>query len=520
MNRAKGMSGAMAKSALILVVMVLFPTLALAQGNAEKGEVVYEKRCAVCHGAEGKGNGPGAALLSPKPRDFTRGAFKVRSTTTLPTDSDLRRVITEGIPGTSMRSWAYLSEGDRRNLVEFVKSFSRRFTEQPAGPPVQIPKPPPSSEELLALGRHYYREAGCFDCHGDTGKGDGPAAPTLKDEWGDPILAYDFTIPGRMKGGSRIEDIYRTLTVGIGGTPMPSYADSLGERERWALGYYVLSLVGKPAPAPPTQVVGAQTCKVCHQDQFERFSATTMGKLFLKHPRNDKERLGCEGCHGAGSAHLAEGVRLLAFRRGDLQTVPEQNAACLQCHEKTARLYWRGSPHALRNVACTDCHRVMEQISDRNQLAKMTEIETCGQCHPQRRAQTMRSSHMPLREGKMTCSSCHNPHGTASEKLLKANSVNENCYSCHAEKRGPFLWEHAPVVESCSNCHEPHGTNHEKLLKIFRPRLCQSCHVVTRHRTEPFTRTNFRVFNRSCANCHNGMIHGTNHPSGDRKFQR
>lgn len=120
----------------------------------------------------------------------------------------------------------------------------------------------------------------------------------------------------------------------------------------------------------------------------------------------------------------------------------------------------------------------------------------------------------------MTCSSCHNPHGTASEKLLKANSVNENCYSCHAEKRGPFLWEHAPVVESCSNCHEPHGTNHEKLLKIFRPRLCQSCHVVTRHRTEPFTRTNFRVFNRSCANCHNGMIHGTNHPSGDRKFQR
>jgi mono/diheme cytochrome c family protein len=106
---------------------------------------------------------------------------------------------------------------------------------------------------LLALGKTYYKEAGCFDCHGTTGRGDGPAAATLKDEWGYPIVPYDFTIPGRMKGGSAIKDIYRTLTAGIGGTPMPSYADSLGERERWALGYYVLSLAAKPAPAPAAQ---------------------------------------------------------------------------------------------------------------------------------------------------------------------------------------------------------------------------------------------------------------------------
>jgi DmsE family decaheme c-type cytochrome len=155
----------------------------------------------------------------------------------------------------------------------------------------------------------------------------------------------------------------------------------------------------------------------------------------------------------------------------------------------------------------------MENVSERRQLAKATEIETCGQCHLQRRAQLMRSSHMPLREGKMTCTSCHNPHGTVAEKLLKANSINDNCYTCHAEKRGPFLWEHPPVTESCSNCHEPHGSNHEKLLKVSKPRLCQQCHVETRHPTrssDPATRF---VFNRSCTNCHS-LVHGSNHPSG------
>ena len=119
----------------------------------------------------------------------------------------------------------------------------------------------------------------------------------------------------------------------------------------------------------------------------------------------------------------------------------------------------------------------------------------------------------------MDCVTCHNPHGSVTEKLLKANSVNENCYSCHAEKRGPFLWEHPPVTESCSNCHEPHGTNHEKLLKVAKPRLCQQCHVETRHPTRAQDpRTRF-FFNRSCTNCHS-QVHGSNHPSAAGRFQR
>ncbi|MBI2369386.1 MAG: DmsE family decaheme c-type cytochrome [Deltaproteobacteria bacterium] len=264
-------------------------------------------------------------------------------------------------------------------------------------------------------------------------------------------------------------------------------------------------------------------CKTCHQEQFERFSATTMGKLFLKHPRNAQEKLGCEGCHGPGKAHVdaggGKGVGgLISFAKTDRTPVERRNAICLQCHDKAARLFWQGSAHESRNVACTNCHRVMENVSERAQLAKATEMDTCGQCHLQKRAQQMRFTHMPVREGKMTCTSCHNPHGTVSEKLLKATSVNDTCYTCHAEKRGPFLWEHPPVQENCLNCHDPHGSNHERMLKLARPRLCQQCHIESRHPTRPYapTTANSRfLFGRQCANCHAGNIHGSNHPSGN-----
>lgn len=285
-----------------------------------------------------------------------------------------------------------------------------------------------------------------------------------------------------------------------------------------------VSAAAEDAGSPPasSEFVGSETCRLCHEKQYERFATTTMGKLFLKHPRTEKEGQGCESCHGAGKLHAESSgdsyEGLITFSKNDPTPVDRRNSVCLGCHQKSARLHWQGSAHEARGLACTVCHRVMDNHSERYQLAKPTEIETCGQCHIQREAQLMRSTHMPLREGKMTCSSCHNPHGSISDALLKANSVNELCYSCHAEKRGPFLWEHPPAMENCANCHESHGSNHEALLITAKPKLCQKCHLETRHPTQPHDpRTRF-VFNRSCTNCHS-TIHGSNHPSG-RAYQR
>jgi DmsE family decaheme c-type cytochrome len=113
----------------------------------------------------------------------------------------------------------------------------------------------------------------------------------------------------------------------------------------------------------------------------------------------------------------------------------------------------------------------------------------------------------------MTCTDCHNPHGTVTPALLIENSVNENCYKCHADKRGPFLWEHPPVLENCLSCHDAHGSVHDNMLTVKEPRLCQQCHIDIRHPTEPFSATSRFVFNRSCTNCHS-QVHGSNHPSG------
>jgi DmsE family decaheme c-type cytochrome len=158
----------------------------------------------------------------------------------------------------------------------------------------------------------------------------------------------------------------------------------------------------------------------------------------------------------------------------------------------------------------------MTNVTPKFQLAKLTESDTCFQCHKNKRAEIWRSSHMPIREGKMTCSSCHNPHGTYGEALLNEATVNDNCYKCHAEKRGPFLWEHPPVRENCLNCHDPHGSINDFLLKISRPRLCQQCHAnLTGHPGNPRNPQSIYAFNRECQNCHS-QHHGSNSPSGSR----
>lgn len=273
-------------------------------------------------------------------------------------------------------------------------------------------------------------------------------------------------------------------------------------------------------PTPATYV-GSAKCMSCHISQGETFAKTTMGRIFLKNPRSQHEKLGCEACHGPGSVHVAkkgaedDGLEgIFTFDADSPRSIPERNAKCLTCHENDKRTHWKGSAHETRNLACTSCHQIMDKVSPRNQLIKATEAETCTQCHKDRKAQLWRSSHMPVREGKLNCTSCHNPHGTANEKLLKETTVNETCYTCHADKRGPYLFEHAPARDNCLSCHEPHGSIHEKLLTVSRPRLCQQCHSERDHPSEPHGPRELFAFNRGCANCHGGMQHGSNSPSG------
>ena len=227
---------------LILFSLLYVPKLESATDPGRSRATLYKEYCLVCHGDKGDGNGFAAKFLDPKPRDFTSGKYKIRSTTSLPTDDDINRVITKGIPGTLMPAFKQdLDEQEISSLVAHIKDFTDAFDgETPE--PITIPNPPPKTEELLAMGERLYVDGGCGTCHGQSGKGDGPSAETLQDEWGYSIRPYDFTIPGRMKGGSTVSDVYRSFVVGIGGTPMPAYGEIFTEEENWALAYYALSL--------------------------------------------------------------------------------------------------------------------------------------------------------------------------------------------------------------------------------------------------------------------------------------
>lgn len=275
-----------------------------------------------------------------------------------------------------------------------------------------------------------------------------------------------------------------------------------------------------PPKVPGATYIGSQQCKGCHEEVAKKMEQSLHGKLLgTKLSKGSLQAQGCEGCHGPGSKHLEDpanpafNLRLGGKGKPSPLAAADQNAVCLQCHARGKQILWHGSQHESRDVTCATCHSVHSPDAPRYQLRKATQSELCSQCHQVKAGQFSRSSHMPLKEGKLTCSSCHNVHGTASEKLVPGISVNEMCLTCHADKRGPFLWEHQPVIESCLNCHVAHSSNNQPLLKIKQPRICQTCHIASRHPSQPYGQGDRKVFSRSCVNCH-FAIHGSNHPSG------
>jgi DmsE family decaheme c-type cytochrome len=286
---------------------------------------------------------------------------------------------------------------------------------------------------------------------------------------------------------------------------------------------------------------GDKKCTICHD---ETWSKPILTIYQTKHGvKGDKRTPGCQGCHGESAEHQGDpGSKapnvVFGKKSKNISPVATRNASCLACHEDNVlpRSHWAGSQHDTHGVACTDCHEghaVTQKV-----LNPITQPEVCATCHKAEQAQIHRFSRHPILEGKISCSSCHNVHGSDGPKLLAKESVNQTCYTCHAEKRGPFLWEHQPVADDCTNCHTPHGSNLSPLLKVRAPMLCQNCHT-SDHAKNLYSGANLPNGNattangqiptgslspaaqgnaRSCLGCHS-TIHGSNHPAG-AKFQR
>ncbi|MBN8713546.1 MAG: DmsE family decaheme c-type cytochrome [Xanthomonadales bacterium] len=278
--------------------------------------------------------------------------------------------------------------------------------------------------------------------------------------------------------------------------------------------------------APDADAVGAKTCVACHAQENIQASHSLHVASFRAGAGNTGPQAACEACHGPGSVHAKDPTKpgsIIAFTH-DAKTPPAvQAGVCLSCHAGGARQHWTGSVHQNRGLSCTDCHNPMAKLSPEGVLAKSSINEVCSTCHQDIRAKFNRRSHMPLPEGQMACTDCHNPHGSITKPLLKTDTVNETCYGCHAEKRGPFLFEHAPVRANCLNCHDVHGSNQQTLLVAPIPMLCQQCHTMTRHPNDLQTAAGLgtgphpdeRIMGRGCLSCHTN-IHGSNNPSGPK----
>lgn len=259
--------------------------------------------------------------------------------------------------------------------------------------------------------------------------------------------------------------------------------------------------------AGATFVRDAAQCRDCHEQSAQHFAGTAHAAAFAngRAPATGA----CESCHGPASKHLENPDVQVKW---SALSADEQTSVCAQCHQGGSRFSFASGPHRSADVSCTSCHTVMAAKSDRALLTRAGTTETCYACHADQRAQMSKASHHPVREGRMDCSSCHNPHGSG-ENLMRQASLNETCYSCHAEKRGPFVWEHAPVRESCATCHDAHGSTNRNLLNRKDSFVCLQCHSYGGHINLPRYNRTSNPTGSGCVNCHMA-VHGSNHPSG------
>ena len=288
---------------------------------------------------------------------------------------------------------------------------------------------------------------------------------------------------------------------------------------------------------------GADNCLGCH-DESGPFPTAAVFETVHGHPgvagspfadvspSSYPAGLQCEACHGPMGDHgqrmLRQGAErepIVNFGRRGNASADLQNHFCLACHEDYGRSRWAGGAHEQGDVACADCHRIHNRV-DRVRT-QTGQAERCLDCHREVRADLLKLSSHPMREHQVACRDCHDPHGGAGggagggDALVREPLVNQACFACHAEKQGPFLWEHPPASEDCGICHLPHGSNQPTLLVRRAPHLCQACHSSVGHRSLPALAERLPsdpgaefLFASACLNCHS-QVHGSNHPSGN-----
>lgn len=292
----------------------------------------------------------------------------------------------------------------------------------------------------------------------------------------------------------------------------------------------VLAAQDEEDPGAELSAAGADTCLGCHNsDDMLVIFRTPHGQR--ADPQSPMAQLQCENCHGAAAAHTdrrnlgAGHAPVIGFGIDSSSSADERNAVCIDCHQNDVSLAWHGSMHERNETACNDCHKVHTTVDPA--LMRASQNDVCYACHRQQQMDSRKpSSHpilsqRPVRVAAMVCTDCHSPHASVSAGQLKRTTLNELCFECHAEYRGPVLFDHAPVSEDCSLCHQPHGSIHPALLTRRPPLLCQSCHSQRGHPSVSFTDDSLAggsspsamVLARSCMNCHT-QVHGSNHPSG------
>jgi len=260
---------------------------------------------------------------------------------------------------------------------------------------------------------------------------------------------------------------------------------------------------------PGAEKVGADQCAQCHADVSKGY----------RRSGHAMQEIACEQCHGAGSLHLAAGGytteskdKIISFRD---RSADQANGVCLSCHAKSDHVRnWYSSAHQAQDIKCSSCHTIHGAAHGEQRAieSRRQQNENCLRCHTKQNAEADLPYHHPIREAKMSCVDCHDPHGGSAGNSLKMSSANELCFSCHAEFQGPFTYQHPPVTENCLKCHSAHGSPNQNLLAVSQPALCLQCHSAHHNGAS------LPLVDR-CTNCHNA-IHGSDIPSatGGSKF--